>query len=75
MMIAKAIGPDGQVHGYEATRFVISERRDSVMIMEPGKNFWMELRVDEPDGANHIYIESASGKTVESIHRGSIKDK
>jgi len=73
MMIVKAIGPDGQVHGYEATRFFIPEKRDSILIMEPHKRAWTEMRVDEPDGANHIYVESASGKTVESIHRGAIK--
>jgi len=70
MFTVKAVGPDRQVHGYEATRFAISEKRDAIMIMEPGTNDWIEIRVDLPDSANHVYIESASGKTIESIHRG-----
>lgn len=73
MFTVKVIGPDGQTQGYEAERFTICERRRTISIREPGASVMTDLSVDRPDGANHVYVENLAGKTIESLHRGSVR--
>jgi|GEM_PF-3954638 len=75
MFTIKTIGPDGQTAGYEATRFTINEGRSILMIQEPSNRVLTDLDVTRPDGLNHIYIESAAGKTIETLHRGGVKKR